>query len=251
LGTVTGKFAEPRLYWRYVVAVFHPGVEVPTAAEPHMPSPDLSRMPAVDIDILIEEGRRQLDRQSIDLNSLQTRSTAVVTVTLAELALIIAGLRHLDETSTWFLLAWIPATAITILAAAGAVSVATSRAVMGRLDTAIASELTPPLRKKIALGYVNQVGVGEETIRTRLTVLRGSVTLAALGAILYAPVFAGLALTVDEPQTVIVEPNEQPNDRCGFDDDPGKPPRFSHRPSPEGYAHTCARPVPEDGDQPR
>jgi hypothetical protein len=75
---------------------------------------------------------------------------------------------------------------MVVLGLAGAAAVLTARSDFGRTDTAQTAETAPPLLRELALAYATSTGTGEETVRTRLTVLRDSVLLLVLGALVYA-----------------------------------------------------------------
>jgi hypothetical protein len=54
--TVTGPFAEPRLYLLYCAAVLHPGRPLPTFADPAPHTGSLDHLQPQDLTLLIEEG---------------------------------------------------------------------------------------------------------------------------------------------------------------------------------------------------
>ncbi|WP_326806065.1 hypothetical protein OIE49_36660 [Streptomyces sp. NBC_01788] len=193
MAAVTGRFAEARLYLIYCMALLHPGRALPTFAEFPDRTCDLDQHSDDELALLIEEGRRQLDRQITDLDRIRNRAGALATVSLALGAALATkasdvGQRH------WILLAlYVCSCTLAVLAVAGAASILSARAVFGRTDTYLATQGARPLRKSLAETYAELSGVGEETVRTFLTVFRDAVTLTVASALVSLPVLAGLA----------------------------------------------------------
>jgi hypothetical protein len=88
---VDGRFAEARVYLLYVLALLRPGVEAPTFGAPSEFTGDIDRLDDDDLEIVIDEGRRQLDRQLADLERNRSRAATLLTVGLAEIAVLSAG----------------------------------------------------------------------------------------------------------------------------------------------------------------
>lgn len=183
---ITGRLAEPRVYLWHCAAVFLPGVDVPVFAPPAVFDGDLRAMSNDDLKLIVEEGRRQLDRQQGDLERIRSRGATLVTVGLAEIALLSSGARRAFSAGGWETAAWASAAVLVVLGLAGAAAVLTAKSVFGRTDTAMAAGLAPPVLRPLACAYAEQVGYGEETVRTRLTVLRDAVLLLVVGALVYA-----------------------------------------------------------------
>ncbi|MER7282051.1 hypothetical protein ABT369_47240 [Dactylosporangium sp. NPDC000244] len=142
-----------------------------------------------DLKIVVEEGRRQLDRQLADLERTRTRAGTLLTLSLAEIAVLSAGARRVFDHGVVLTCVWATSALLAVLAAGGAISLLTSQAVFQRIDTSYLVLGRRPVLREAALGYAESVGVGEQTIRARITVLRDGVLLAALAAMLYAVVW--------------------------------------------------------------
>jgi hypothetical protein len=183
---VAGSFAELRVYLWHCAAVFRPGMDVPGFALPAVFDGDLHRMTDDDLKLIVEEGRRQIDRQLGDLERIRSRGVTLVTVGLGAIALLSSGARRAFAAGTWETAAWSAAGLLVVLGLAGAIAVLTAKAVFGRTDASMAAALAPPVLRPLAVAYAQQVGYGEETVRTRLTVLRDAVLLLVLGALVYA-----------------------------------------------------------------
>jgi hypothetical protein len=183
---ISGRFAEVRCYLWHCLAVLRPGTEVPVFHEPSVFTGDLSAAAEDQLKLVVEEGRRQLDRQAADLERMRARATTLVTVGLAEIALLSNGARAAFR-STWpVTAAWTGSALLAVLGIAGAVAVLTARAVLGRTDTRDTALEPSPRLPKLASEYAQATGEGESTVATRLTVLRDAVLLLVLGALLYA-----------------------------------------------------------------
>lgn len=88
---IAGTCAEVRLYLCYVLAVLRPGVRVPTFGEPEQFKGTLAAFTAdEDLKLLIEESRRAVDRQETDLERIRSRATTLLTIGLAEIAVLSA-----------------------------------------------------------------------------------------------------------------------------------------------------------------
>ncbi|MER6560170.1 hypothetical protein ABT300_21025 [Streptomyces sp. NPDC001027] len=199
MAAVTGRFAEARLYLIYCMALLHPGRTLPTFAEFPDRTCDLNQHSDDELTLLIEEGRRQLDRQMADLDRIRNRAGVLATVSLALTAALATKASGAVQ-QHWILLAlYICSCTLAVLAIAGAASVLSARAVFGRTDTYLATQAARPLRTSLAETYAELSGVGEETVRTFLTVFRDAVTLTVASALVFLPVLAGLARDTNNP----------------------------------------------------
>ena len=184
---ITGRFAEARVYVWHCAAIFRPGSDVPVFAHPVLFDGDLGGMKDDDdLRMIIDEGRRQLDRQMADLDRIRSRGVTLVTVGLAELALLARGARTTFAHGTGATVAWTFAALLVLFGLGGAAALLTAKAEFGRTDTVKAAGEVPPVLRPLALAYAQQAGYGEETVRTRLTVLRDAVLLLVVGALVYA-----------------------------------------------------------------
>lgn len=138
--------------------------------------------------------RRQVDRQLADLEKVRSRAGALLTLCLAELAALSAGASRVF-THSWLILPWALSAACVLLSVGGAIALLTAQAQFRRVDTA-GIALVPPSRARrvAAQSYAEVVGMGEETIATRITVLRDGVLLAVVAALLYASVWPAVTL---------------------------------------------------------
>lgn len=197
---IEGRFREARVYWRYVLALFRPGVEVPVFGEPAPFADDVERPSVEDLKVVIDEGRRQLDRQVADLESNRSRAGTLLTIGVAEMAVLSASAHRVFAHPAPLWVVWAFSVILAVLAVAGAASLVTSRAEFGRTDTRTVASFPLPVLRQLALGYAQSVGAGEETVRTRITVLRDGVLLAVVSAVLYAVIWPFVSSPTDTPQ---------------------------------------------------
>ena len=144
--------------------------------------------------LLIDEGRRQLDRQDRRLADLRSRAQLSFTTSLAVIAALVGKAAPFDwrlpHTADLVLTAGLAA---AVYSALGAVGLLVAPATMGMID---ATDLSlkqpgePPIQQQLADEYAATVRPGEATIRTRLTVFFEVViwllVAAACTAALYA-----------------------------------------------------------------
>lgn len=190
---LTGRFAEARLYLVYCAALLHPGRALPTFTEPAVVSIDLDSDADDELALIIEEGRRQLDRQMADLERIRNRAGALATVSLALAAAVVTKTADALKAHWAVAALWVLACALAVLAVAGAAAVLSARAVFGQTDTLTAAQGARPFRRYLAEAYAESVAVGEETVRTFLTVFRDAVTLTVSSALAFLLVLAALA----------------------------------------------------------
>jgi len=183
---IEGRFREARGYLWHCFAVIRPGIEIPVFEQPTTFSGDLTGAPEGELKLVIEEGRRQLDRQASDLERHRTRAGTVVTVALVEIALLSNGARTSLRSGWPVTAAWSLSAVLVLFGLAGAVAVLTGRAVLGRSDTQVIASAPGPRLMEAAVSYAQDASLGEPTVAARLTVLRDAVLLLILGALMYA-----------------------------------------------------------------
>lgn len=184
---------EIKVYLAHCAAVFRPGHTPPLFGQPQAFDARLSSWSEVDLTLVIEEGRRQLDRQLSDLERIRTRSAVLVTVGIAEIGLLTTGMKQIFEACSYAFALWVISALLIVLGLLGAAGVLTATANFGRIDTRLVALLPPPVRPMLAEGYADTTGIGEHTVATRLTVFRTAVMLVISAAVIYSVAW-GLSL---------------------------------------------------------
>jgi hypothetical protein len=144
---------------------------------------DVSAWTADQRKVLIEEGRRQIDKQYEDLERVRLRAQ----VTLA-IGLVLEGtagslrgdVSAANHTLLWVL--WIAALALIAWAILGAAATAVVRADMQTIHATVLSRYTGDIEYQLAEDYAAMVTDGENQIATRLINLRLAVTTLLVGA---------------------------------------------------------------------
>jgi hypothetical protein len=184
---ITGRCRESRAYLWYCLALFWPGVRVPVFEQPIERNPDIAEFTDEELQVVLDEGRRHLDRQRQDLERVQTRSATAATIGLAEIALLSSGGATVIRAGAFWLIPWLMGVICVFLGVAGAVSLLTTRpAVAAPHVNEIATYAGRHPLYIAAYAHVRDVGIGDVTLSARVTVLRDVALLLVLGAVLYA-----------------------------------------------------------------
>lgn len=173
---------EAVLFVNHALALWWPGATLMTIDAHPGGSGSRQGWDTEDIDLLIDEGRRQLDRQRADLESIRARAQFLFTAALALLVVLAAAISTVREQgslmiSTIWTLGML-CVALGLLAAGGIIS---GRAEMGVIDAAFLSRAPAPIAAELAGAYAEIAPTGENTVATRLTVLRDAVLAVLLG----------------------------------------------------------------------
>jgi hypothetical protein len=172
--------------WRYlnhVAAIVRPGYPPPVPGVHQIDPGDLQDWTDEDIKVLIEEGRRQFDRQATRLTDIRSRAQFIFGVSLVVAGTVIANAGPL----TWRIpnfrdLLLNTGIISALLGLLGAASVITSTAELRSIDTAALSRRSSPVNRGLALSYATMISTGENSIAGRLTVLREAVVWLLLAA---------------------------------------------------------------------
>jgi cytochrome c oxidase subunit IV len=177
------------VYLAHVAALFRPGVRVqPFRIHPGRVG-SLQGWGDGDFRLLVEEGRRQLDRQRIDLDRIQTRSQLLFTTAGVLIALLVSesGVVHRHGLAVFVL--WSLGLVLIVLGLLGAAALTAARGTFGMVDAALLSQEAPPVLRSVARAHAELVAEGENTVGTRLTVFRDAVMLVVVGAAFQAGVW--------------------------------------------------------------
>lgn len=182
-GSIKAFIHGQKVYALHVLGLLAPGLEIP-ALRAHQVSPQsLDEWSDEDLGHMIEEGRRQLDRQLSDLTQIRSRAQWLFTVGAAIIVAVAGALGRVDPTG-WLLALWLFALTLLAYGVAGAAAILTVRADFKTIDTAVLSASDPPVLRALAMSYSRMLGTGENTVATRLTVLWQAVVLIILGGYL-------------------------------------------------------------------
>jgi len=171
------------IYLRHVAGLFRPGRLIVVPAAHQVQSGSLDGWGEEDLKLIIEEGRRQLDRQNSNFEHILSRAQWVFTVGVAIVAALTAAL--FKSRPSWPTIAvGALAFVVVVYGVAGAASIMVVRADFKTIDTALLSQRTPPIQKGLAADYSTMIATGENTIAARLTVFHEAVLYLIIGGIL-------------------------------------------------------------------
>jgi hypothetical protein len=177
--------AEAKMYLQHVAGLL-PGRKVDVFEVHRIRPGDLSNWTDAELQLLIEEGRRQLERQDNDIERTRGRGQFLVTVGVAVLSLTIAGAKTIGSSGSLVaFVIWMLALLSSLLSVLGATSVVVARKEVGIVDSALLSQVKDSVVRKAARAYAGQISTGENTVATELTIFRDAVLLLVLGVALY------------------------------------------------------------------
>jgi len=170
------------LYLVHVLALIRPGAPVPTFRAHQIAAQPLTGWSDDELQLMVDEGRRQADRQLADLEQIRGRAQWLFTVgvpIVTAIATVIAAIGNGD--SAWWKVAWVASLLIAGYGVVGAAAIMTIRADFNEIDSAVLSGYKPPILARLAVDYAEMLAVGEDTVATRLTVFRQAVVWLIIG----------------------------------------------------------------------
>jgi hypothetical protein len=158
--------------------------------QPPERDPDIADFTDEQLQVVLDEGRRHLDRQRQDLERVQTRSATAATIGLAEIALLSNGGATVIRAGAFWVIPWLMGVICVFLGVAGAVSLLTTRPTVAAPHVnEIATYAGRHPLYCAAYAHVRDVDVGDVTLSARVTILRDVALLLVLGAVLYAAIW--------------------------------------------------------------
>lgn len=175
------------LYFSLISGLLRPGAQI-RLLETHPVEPrEVFDWPKEDQTLIIEEGRRQVDRQFADLERIRGRSQNLLTISLALGAVIVASFKSIALAGLAPFLFWTASASSLLFSLLGAAAIMTVRADLGIVDTARLTLLDPPpIGGDLAAAYSRVIRTGENTVATRLTAFRDAVLLLLSSAVAFA-----------------------------------------------------------------
>jgi hypothetical protein len=175
----------------YVLSLALGGQVTPHLANPNTPG-GMEGFDSPDLQLVIEEGRLQMDHAAGKFEHVQSRAQALLTVGLAVLAFATGAFARLDRVSGWEASAsgalFAVAMLLVLLGVGLAGAVVVVRADFQQIDTTQVSNMQPPIAKPLAADYAESVRRGEITVAERVTVFRLATRYTVWGAVFIAAV---------------------------------------------------------------
>lgn len=182
-GGIGAFFRGQGVYAIHVLGLIAPGLEIPVLKAHQVSSQAIDDWSDDDLRLIVEEGRRQLDRQLSDLTQIRSRAQWLFTVGAA-ITVAVAGAFTRTDPVGGILVLWFLALASLVYGVAGAAAILTVRADFKTIDTAVLSASDLPILRTLAISYSRMLGTGENTVATRLTVLWQAVLFVITGGYL-------------------------------------------------------------------
>ncbi len=171
------------VYFSHFLGYWHGWKPWTLNADPNVPQ-SMGGWEATDIELVVQEGRIQIDRQHKDLEQIRTRAQFMITTGLLLVAALIAAQSrvagHLVPS-----LAWWTGVILAVVGVLGFGAVVVSQMSMGTISTAKFTH--PPdvnASFDLATGYARIVKQGEDTLATELTTFRMDVLMFLAGILL-------------------------------------------------------------------
>jgi hypothetical protein len=168
------------IYLAHVAGLIAPGVELPVHRAHQIESRPLDEWDADDLQLMIEEGRRQADRQMSDFARIGGRAQWLFTVGAA-MVVALAGRFALHDYSGVHLVLCLVGLTLLTLGVAGSAALMAARADFRQIDTAVFSSYDAPRHRNLAGSYARMLRTGENTVATRITIYRQAVVYVILG----------------------------------------------------------------------
>ena len=182
-----------RLTPAFILGLVFGGPVKPTLLNPNTPS-DMKGFDDADLQLVVDEGRRQLGNQTGAFQHVQGRAQSLLTVCLAVLAFATGAIGRLQKICgarfVIALIVFVMAMSLVILGLALAAAVIVVRADFDQTDTTQITGFDRPLLKSVAADYADVVRIGEITIAARVTLFRMATRYTVWGAVLTAAVYA-------------------------------------------------------------
>jgi hypothetical protein len=170
-------------YLRYIGLLLSPGSTAPVFNSAQADPGEMTGWSDDELQLMVVEGRRELDALDTQLTEIRGRAQAVLTTAIA-LAGVLAGIAGTAHHRCGSFAVWILGVAGIVLSALGSAAIITVKAYMSTIHTAVLSRYEPPVLERIARDYAGMTRQGQNTVATRLTLLWLAVLLLLVGGAL-------------------------------------------------------------------
>jgi len=177
----------------FVRALLFGGTVQPTTKHPNKVG-NLDGFNPKELQIVIDEGRRQLDLANARFEDVQRRAQTLLGIGLATLGFAAGGFGRVQNAGhsirhTISLYVWILAMVLVLLGVALSAAVVVVKGVFDQTDTPLVTNLERPLQRSLAGVYAEAVRRGEITVADRVTVFRLATRYTLWGAVVTSVVY--------------------------------------------------------------
>lgn len=175
---------EVTMYLRHVRGLLIPGITVAIVQTDTLEPGSLDGWDDDALWIVVDEGRRQIDRQAGRFDRIRSGAQLLFTTALALLVVLGASAhRVLHREGVVLSVGWVVGLVAVASGTLGAAAILTVKAEFGSIHTALLSRSGPEPLRELAVAYTQQVRAGENTLNARVTVYRDAVWLVLVGAL--------------------------------------------------------------------
>lgn len=169
-----------KMYLQYVWLLFRPGETAPVFSSAQIEPGDMAGWSDAELQIMIDEGRRELDALETQLTEIRGRAQAALTIAIA-LVGVLAGIAGTAHHRCGSFALWLLGVAGVVLSALGSAAIITVKAETSIIHTAVLSKYDRPVLERLAKDYAAMTRPGQNTVATRLTLLWFAVLTLLLG----------------------------------------------------------------------
>jgi hypothetical protein len=144
----------------HVVHLIGPGLTVPVFEVDRTTPASLDGWEPAELTLMIEEGRRQSDRQQAQLEEIRGRAQWVFTTGAAVLAALGAAFASAHP-PVGYAIAWVIGMLLVVFGVGGAAAILTVRADFRSIHTAVLSHAKQPIDHSLATSYTKMMAMGE------------------------------------------------------------------------------------------
>jgi hypothetical protein len=181
-----------RLTTGFILALLFGGGVTPDHTNPNIPG-TVHTFDDESLRVVIEEGRRQADRQADTFRHTIDRAQALLTASLVAAGFIGEVLRQITKVKGDRQLValgfWSASALLVIIGIAAAAATAVVSAEFTTIDTTQISTWEPPVLRELAADYATAVKLGETTLDARVTMFRMATRFVCYGSALGAVAF--------------------------------------------------------------
>lgn len=184
---------ELKLYFRFVLSLLSPGNPMrPPSTYGDLKPSAIDDWSEDEVELLLVEGRRQLDSLAVGLEQIRSRGQYVFTIALALLVAVGAGGGRFVE-NLGLLFIWFTGATFILLAFLGAAATYAATGVVSAVDVVLLTSVKPHtnITRDVAASYPRSVMTTADTVRMRFSLLRDAIWFLAVGALIEVVAWAG------------------------------------------------------------
>lgn len=176
---------ELALYFRHIWSVVAPTSDLqPPSTYGDLVPGDLDEWDEYSLQIMIDEGRRQLDSLAAQFEQTRSRGQYLFTLGLALLVTMAAGAARYNEYFAVFVI-WFIGYLLLVVAVLGAAAIVAAPGQLGGIDAVLLSRTSAEtdISRVLATAYSRAVIISADSVRVRHSLLRDSIWFLVVGLI--------------------------------------------------------------------